>query len=934
MPERWIVSTFVAHNRHQMMKKFLPIIIYLCIGVSQTLSGQSVRKQSLSITVVDSETSEALPGATVELFNREKSKIGAVTDINGKMHIEIDKTTYRIVISYLGYKKEERMITANKPVHLAIKLQPNENLLNEIVITASESKGLTTSSRIDKSAMQHLQPTSFSDLLELLPGGVAKDPSMGSANLIRMREAGSPSSDYDISSLGTSFVVDGVPLSADANLQVSSSPSSTSSKQQGFVSKGIDMRSISTDNIQSVEIIRGIPSVEYGDLTSGVVKIQRKDKATPLEARFKADQFSKLFYVGKGFALGNQPNILNVSMDYLDSKTDPRNTMENYKRFTGSMRLATRKNIRQSLLEWNSNLDYSGSFDNEKSDVDADEKLDKYSSGYNRIAWGNTIRWTPSGKHVLRSLELRSSLSVQFDRLKQTKNVYLNVPSSVPNSTEEGEHDGVFLPFNYIAHLTVDGKPLNAFVKLRSEYGFRSWVAKHALLIGAEYSVDKNFGKGEQYDPTRPPSSTMRGRPRAYSDIPALQKLSLYTEDNITVPIGEHRFNVLAGVRGSMMPGMDRAYSLHNKIYLDPRANAQWSFPAFSLFGKETTITVGGGYGIQTKTPTMAQLYPDKIYYDIEELNYYHNKPELRKLYLMTHIWDPTNYRLEAARNYKWELRTDITFAGNRLSITYFKESCHTGFRSISDVKSLFYKRYDTSGIDPDELTSAPDPSALPYEEIQMLTSFSRTGNGSQLNKEGVEFQFQSKRIPKINTRITINGAWFETLYNIDAPVYEQPSIVLDGKRFPYYGIYDSNDGSRKEQFNTNLMFDTYLPKLGLTFSTSAQCIWFTSSNTLAKNQIPYAYVDASGNLHEYTEASQADPVLQWLVRKEYATTHQRVPMAVMFNLKATKQFGKYINLALFVNKILDYTPDYKRNGLTIHRSVSPYFGMEANFKF
>ncbi len=31
------------------------------------------------------------------------------------------------------------------------------------------------------------------------------------------------------------------------------------------------MRSISTDDIESVEVVRGIPSAEYGNLTSGMI---------------------------------------------------------------------------------------------------------------------------------------------------------------------------------------------------------------------------------------------------------------------------------------------------------------------------------------------------------------------------------------------------------------------------------------------------------------------------------------------------------------------------------------------------------------------------------------------------------------------------------------------------------------------------------------
>ena len=54
------------------------------------------------------------------------------------------------------------------------------------------------------------------------------------------------------------------------------------------------MRTMPTDEIASVEIQQGIPSVEYGDLTSGLIKIKRKEGGRNLEARFKADLGSQL----------------------------------------------------------------------------------------------------------------------------------------------------------------------------------------------------------------------------------------------------------------------------------------------------------------------------------------------------------------------------------------------------------------------------------------------------------------------------------------------------------------------------------------------------------------------------------------------------------------------------------------------------------------
>lgn len=47
---------------------------------------------------------------------------------------------------------------------------------------------------------------------------------------------------------------------------------------------------------------------------------------------------SQLFYVGKGIELTDKQFTLNTGIDYLDSKIDPRNNRENFKRVTGSIR--------------------------------------------------------------------------------------------------------------------------------------------------------------------------------------------------------------------------------------------------------------------------------------------------------------------------------------------------------------------------------------------------------------------------------------------------------------------------------------------------------------------------------------------------------------------------------------------------------------------
>ena len=93
----------------------------------------------------------------------------------------------------------------------------------------------------------------------------------------------------NMNSLGTLIIRDGAPVSNNANLQTVSPAITGAGTALGGTSSpagGVDVRAISTDNIESIEVIRGIPSVEYGDLTSGAVIINSKAGREPFRLRF------------------------------------------------------------------------------------------------------------------------------------------------------------------------------------------------------------------------------------------------------------------------------------------------------------------------------------------------------------------------------------------------------------------------------------------------------------------------------------------------------------------------------------------------------------------------------------------------------------------------------------------------------------------------
>lgn len=825
--------------------------------------------------------------------------------------------------------------------------------LHEVVVTAKESQGAVTASRIDRSAMEFLQPTSLSDLMQLLPGGQQKDPDLSTANTIGLRETGtmdaqgnsSVNNNYAISSLGTLFVVDGNPLSTDANMQytpLSSTQSSTTTSSTennlNTTNRGVDMRSISTDDVESVEVVRGIPSVEYGNLTSGMVKINKIRRSTPFTARFKADGYSKLLSLGKGLKLSHTA-LLNIDAGMLDAKPDPTNNLQKYRRGNGSLRLT----LNTDALRYSAAVDYTGSFDNSKSDPDINYgRIDEYKSTYNKIAITNNISWRPTAKGLFKSIDINTLITQQFDRLTQRRLVAPQRYGIVPTTSEEGVHDAALIFSEYEASFLSDGKPFTAYAKAKANFALTTGALTSNLLAGADWNYAKNFGRGQVYDLSRPLSVSGWGsRPRKFSDIPALSQVSAFIEYNGKAELASHRIELQAGLRTNSLTGLDSRYAMKGHIYLDPRANLKWSLPAWEWAGHRIALSFAGGVGKTSKMPTLNYLYPDKYYNDITELGYYDpNHPQdYSRFVVRSYIQDPTNYNIRPASNIKKELRMDFSFGDNTISVDYFRENMSSGFRYMAVYGVYDYNDYDETAIDSRSLTGKPSLEGLPYTPKRKLDGYTRADNGTRIDKEGIEFQFTSARIRPLRTRVNINGAWFKTRYSNSLPMFVSVADVVDGSAVSdrYVGLYDWNDGDWNETLSTNLMFDTQIPEWGLIFATSVQCSWFVKTQDMPKNGRPTAYLDAAdGALHEYTDASAADPVLSRLIKtyNDDAFRQFTVPFAMSVNLKATKTIGKFLRLSMFANKIIDYTPDYYSNGYKIRRNVSPYFGVEANLTF
>lgn len=925
------------------------IIFMLLFSASSFAAGADCR---LTVVVTDADDSEPLAGVGISFNTSSNTSVRRITDSGGRTSVILPAGRYVIVAEYAGYADMRQEIRLASDSVIAMKIHPDGRRLGEVVVTAREATTLSTSSRIDRDAMTHLQPTSFSDLLELLPGGVSKSPDMTRTNSIALRETGnigasgavSDSPDYAISSLGTGFVVDGAPISTDAGLSaVPGAATGDAAGKRSTVNRGVDMRTIPTDNIESVEIVRGIPSAEYGNMTSGMVNIRRMRRVTPWTARFKADGFSRLLSFGKGFALGGDGrNTINADATYLDSKADPRNDLENYKRLTGSVRTHLCWTSPTLATVWNVAADYTGSFDNEKTDPDLTQrKIDDYRSSYNRYALSSDLTFSFPAIRWLESVGLTASASLVNDRLTRCRQVSANGTPLAPTSMEEGVHDGTYLMGTYLAEFISEGRPLDLFIKFRGVGSAACGRWLNNYKAGFEWTLSKNFGRGQIYDLTKPLSGGWTTRPRTYNSIPALNVMSAFIEDHLTLMAGDHKLEAQAGARLIMLPTLDRRYYLSGRPYIDPRLNLLWTSAPIDLHSLPLRLCFGGGYGLTTRMPTVDYLFPQVHYADFVQLGYFDvsNPQEYSRVSLRTYIADPTNYGLRAARNRKWELRFGVEWGRNRLNIAYFRESMRSGYRYSPVYARYEYRRYDTSAIDPSALDGPPSLDGLPWSDAAILDGYNRVTNGTRIDKDGVELQLSTARWKPLCTALTLTGAWFHSRYSNSQMIYYPVAAVVGQTPVSdrYVGIYDTDDGRINQQLSSSLMFDTQLPRWGLIFTTTLQCVWYVKSRRMRENGVPSAYISADdGKIHQWSAADSSDPMLQHLVRhfsdKLFAT--QTTPVALYLNLKATKQIGRWLRLSAFVNRIVDYLPDYQSNGIAIRRHSEAYFGMEATLTF
>ena len=889
----------------------------------------------------------------------------AVTDADGRFTLTgVPAGRQQLVFSLLGYETLTLPLEVKGNVSkLKVELAVSSLTLDAVVVTAKEGGEITSSSKISKQTLEHIQPSSLRDVMQLLPGSVTENPSLTQVGSLSIRDIGTNAANV----AGTALIVDGASYSNDANLQMLSTGTGMGEGQGNVASTaggGVDSRQISTDNIESVEVIRGIPSVVYGDLTSGAVVVKTKAGVTPWEVRLKADPQLKQISFGKGFPLGEKGGVFNFDADYAHAASDVRTPSSAYNRVNFQAGWSGQV---KGCFTINAKL--RGNWSNATNASDPDLALDELSQARDRgLRLGVNGRWTLN-KPWITQLDylLSGSITDQFSRSR----VYQGSAGRTPTSTAmyDGENEAFFTPAQYYSDVQVFGRPIDAQAKLTAHQLGRYGAVTNKVLAGFEWKSQGNVGRGKVFDVTLPPSpgSATAFRERSYRDIPFLHALTGYVEDNLKLPLGGTQLELQAGARFNTI--LASGVSTGAFFGIEPRVNARYVLVKRNSGLRE--LVVRGGWGLTSKMPSMIYLYPEPAYKDM--VSFYYNDFDANGTGLAvvtTQRAETDNPALRPQRSRNIEAGVEFDAGKLSGSVVGFHERMRDGYGFITEYTPMVYKRYGytwkngapsqvvlPSGAQLDWCIGSVTMDGQPLPSISDTTfmALSRPANDIATDKWGVEFTLDVARIPAISTSINVSGAWMHIGSQSTAYTQRLYAGTSNGRSYPWVGIYGGSSttstGTAKDRFSSNVRFITHIPQLAMVVTLTAQMVFFESSTNLCTFQgkdmavydpeaatwkvRPLYIMDRAGRTMPFTEEMAQDPQYRNLILTTNTDTYyvrQGYPFYGMLNLRLSKEIGKWATVSFYANNFLNLRGRV-RNTVTHYpndRNTPLYFGAEV----
>lgn len=914
------------------MKKLIFIAFFIS-GLCSALFAQT-DKATVEGVVRDSD---GKPLSFATMFIAELGT-GVSTDLEGKFRFTGTKgTEYTLNVSYLNHVDKEVKVKAGSPEPLVIVLEEQSYELAEVVVMADYKKNQGSTAVINQQALEHIQPTSVADVLSLIPGGLFRESSATGFNRISLRQSGSD----DNTSLGMAVVMDGIPQDNDGFRASIPGLSTDEYSDRLGMNRGIDLKTLSTDHIRKIEIVKGISSAKLGNLSSGVIQTTSKIGITPAQLRMKVDPLTKLIYLGKGFRISPKMGYLHTGIDYTSVYDDRRDPMSKYSRLTGQVTYNNSVDVGDKTLFLFFKLSEVYTLNQAKEDELTQDYNESFRNKYSRTGASFKAQMYDLGK-IVDNVEFIASADYTYDLIDRNRLVQTGTPLPSPLATEEGESEGIYLPSTYYSPFQIENKPLSLLTQLNAESLFETRSFRHKVIYGLSWKRTKNYGEGVMVDMTRPPypGNNEYVRPVPNRSIPALSVGAAYAEEQLKHSNRWFDFELNAGVRFTQMFNLDTKYTELRKLQVEPRINAALSFNIDLAGGKSLRNMFRFGFGQENKLPTLDYIYPDRVYKDMIVLNAYTKQDDpFNHLITYTKIYDVTNNSLRPNRNTKYEAGWDVEYEGYSLSLTFFKEHSDRGFESVAEYSPVRYTRY----VDP--IDGQPIVGRRPEKEDYVADPYATfvdmdiVRNSMKVEKKGLEYLLRFPKIIPLSTTVEINGAYYDTRYSSGAPLQYHPAFRDDDRPQPYVGIYRRQDITRQRIFNTNLWFNTNIPRYKMIFTTFFQFIWLNEEMRINGDEYPSAYFDTDGRMHTVDDRilqSIKDGHTVWrhyhIYKEDFSET---LPVSLTVNFKVAKEFSRMIRASFFVNNILDINPLYKnRYNQNVRVWQKSFFGAEMTFSF
>lgn len=947
------------------------LFIVLISLILAPFSAFASREGIITGKVTDSKSNEPITGAVLKL---DDGDLWSVTGVDGEYEFRsLQDGLYLVEVSCLGYVTFTEAIYISKGeiseingdavsdvLYLDFALVPSSLALDEVVVTAQRASGINTSFNIDRNALNHLQMSNMSDISALLPGGKTINPDLTTENSIDLRSSGTTVGN---SAFGTAMEVDGVRINSNS----------------GFGEMGgTDTRNIAVDNIESVEVITGVPSAEYGDLGSGMVKINTRKGRTPVNVMFTVNPKTWQTSVSKGFDLGENNGIMNVSAEWTRATSKLTSPYTSYTRRNIS---ASYTNTFNKVLRWEIGL--TGNIGGMNSEDDPDAFTGAYEKVRDNVFRGNTSLTWLLNRPWISNLEFEASVNFN-DNLSHVHS-YNSEAISLPSvhSELEGYFWAGALPATYYADQIIDSKELNAAASLKYSWTKRWNDIRNNLKAGIQWNANGNTGEGEYYlDPTLAANGY---RPRPYRDYPFMHNLSGYIEDNIKIPIASTLLEVTAGLRMENVFVKNSRYEDLN--ILSPRFNAKWTI--------SDSFAVRGGWGITGKLPSFYVLYPRQQYRDIQTFAFSHSGGSSYLYYTQPYTLI-NNPELKWQRNVNAELGIETILWGTKISLVGYYNVTKDPYSIVNSYSPFSYN-----------MASIPEGFSVPADPQLKVDSHTGTVymrgsdndywtpmnvkvtdrtfvrnsmqyNDSDVKRAGIELVMDFPEISAIRTSFRFDAAYcYSKFVNEDLLPYYNTGwshTSLPNRSYQYVGIYaggyDSSvaNGKVNHNLDANITAITHIPQARIIITCRLEASLFTrtrnlseyngktyaytvtqTSNTPTGGDIfggnsytairPVKYMDLDGNVHDFTDTQAADPEFANLILKSgniYTFAQDGYGAYLSANLSITKEIGDHVSLSFFANNFTNSRMSVRSIATGVSAVFTPafYYGLSCRLKF